>query len=384
MKIEAIALKHLIRSKKQFFILYASVVLAMTLVVLLSVLVDKLKIDAGNSFDEIGANILVIPENSSKMPTYESVIVHNYINTRFLSSEDYISINTIERRDNIATVAPKVLQPVKSEGVDFILAGVYFQFEKEIKKWWRIDGDWPFSEDEVLLGNKIAESTGKKTGDYLLISGKRFLVKGVLALQGTEEDDIVFANILTVQRLFELENRISFIEVAAYCTTCPIEEIARQIREKIPNASVIILADAVKTREATIDKFASFSKVFSIVILILGFVIVSLMMVSNVNSRIKEIGVLRSLGYRKAHVADLILVEAAIVGLLGGLTGYLAGMFGASQAVKVILPAAENINWNMLPAIYAIFISTVLGIISGIIPAVKAAAMDPVESIKSI
>ncbi len=384
MKIESIALKHLFRSKKQFIILFISIVLSMALTVLLYVVVDRLKTDSGNSFDEIGANILVVPESSSRDLTYESVVIHNSNATGFLSAKDYISINTIERRENIATIAPKILQPVHWQNLDFILAGIYFQFEKEIKKWWKIDGEWPFKENEILLGNRIAESLDKKTGDNLYISGKNFFITGVLAEQGTEEDEIVFANIMTVQNLFGLEDKISFIEVAAYCTTCPIEEISRQIKEKIPGAAVFILADSVKAREATIDKFASFSTVFSVLILILGFAIVSLMMISNVNSRKNEIGVLRSIGYRKAHIADLILVEAAIAGLLGGLTGYLIGITGAVQAVKIILPEASNMGWDIIPAVYAILISTVLGIISGIIPAVKAAGMDPVISIRQL
>ncbi len=384
MKIETIALKHLLRSKKQFFILFASIVLSMTLAVLLFVVVDKLKTDAGNSFDEIGANILVVPETSSRDLTYESVTAHNSNNRGVFSSRDYISINTIERRDNIATVAPKILQPVSYQNLDFILAGIYFQFEKEIKKWWRIEGEWPFRENEVLLGYKIAGSLNEKNGDELLISGKSFLVTGILTEQGTEEDEIVYANIMTVQNLFGLEDKISFIEVAAYCTTCPIEEIARQISEKIPDASVIIMAEAVKTRENTIDKFASFSIVFSVVILILGFAIVSLMMITSVNHRTKEIEILRSIGYRKAHIADLILVEGAITGLLGGIAGYLIGMSGAVQTIKAIMPAASNIKWDMIPAVYAILISTLLGVLSGIIPAVKAASMEPIESIKRI
>lgn len=384
MKIESIALKHLLRCKKQFLILFTSIVLSMTMAVLLFVVVDKLKTEAGNSFDEIGANILVIPKISSRDLIYESVVAHNSNKEGVLSSRDYISINTIERRDNIATVAPKILQPVTAHNLDFILAGIYFQFEKEIKKWWEIEGVWPFRENEILLGNKIAKSLNKKTGDELLISGKIFLVTGVLSAQNTEEDEIVYANIMTVQNLFGQKDKISFIEVAAYCTTCPIEEIARQISEKIPNASVIIMAEAVKTREETIDKFASFSIVFTVVILLLGFVIVSLMMISNVNHRTREIGILRSIGYRKAHVADLILVEGAITGLLGGLAGYLLGMAGAVQTIKAIMPAASSIEWDMIPAVYAILISTLLGVISGVIPAVKAASMDPIESIKRI
>lgn len=382
MQIEAIALKHLLRSRKQFFLLYVSVAISMTLAVLLSVVVDGLKTEAGNSFDEIGPNIIVKPQDPSASLSYESVVVNNKTDSRYLSSEEYISINTIERRKNIASIAPKILQPVRTEGMDFILAGIYFQFEKEIKKWWKLNGEWPFRENEILLGNKISEVSGKNTGDHFVISGKKFLITGVLESQGTEEDEIVFANILTVQKLFGLDNKLSFIEVAAYCTTCPIQEIARQIEEKIPEADVIIMGDAVKAREATIDKFAAFSRVLTVVVLILGFIVVSLMMISNVNTRTNEIGVLRSIGYRRSHIVDLVLIEAAIVGLSGGVSGYLLGMISAEEAIKLVLPSVNIMEWNLLTAIYAVIISTVLGIISGIIPALKAAGMDPVESIK--
>ncbi|MCF6095166.1 ABC transporter permease [Microaerobacter geothermalis] len=384
MRLESIAFKHFQRRKGHFFFLVLGISLAMTTVVSLYLLVKTMNLEVGNAFDEIGPNIIITPKESNSALTYGNITIPKKGKESMLTSQDYILINTIPNKENIATVAPKLLQPVDIEGTPYVVAGVYFQFEKQLKKWWKLDGKWPFAENEILLGSEAAEQLEKKTGDTLTFKEKEFLITAVLDRQGTEEDNMIYANIMTVQTLFNRPDQLTFIEVAAYCTTCPLPQIIEQIKEKLPETNVIAMKDAVKAREQTIDRFAQLATAISIIVVMIGVVVVTLTMMASVKDRTREIGVFRAIGYRKSHVAEMVLTEAAIVGLFGGFTGFIFGTLLAKGLSPVFMVSAPTISWDYLLGSVILLSSTILGIISGFIPAVQASRMVPTESLRHI
>ena len=110
--------------------------------------------------------------------------------------------------------------------------------------------------------------------------------------------------------------------------------------------------------------------------------------------RTRLIGILKSLGSRKSEIMKLVLAESAIIGLMGGLLGVFLGFIlvgiisgagisfmnmgrmasSASTSVAVITPEL---------IVFALVFSTVIGILSGLIPARKAAKLQVVEAMRS-
>ncbi len=384
MTVETIAVKHLCRKWGATLLLVTGVALSVAITVSLWSLTGALKGEIGDAFDEIGPNLLVRPAGVGESVSYAGVAVPGPAHDGALSAEDYISINSIENKKNIAAVAPKILQSASYRGRDFVLAGVYFQFERLIKKWWKFDGVWPFKEDEILLGARLSEKIGAGVGETIEIAGKVFRVTAVLEPQHTEEDEMAFANILTVQELFDRPGEISFIEVAAYCTTCPLPTIAAQISEKLPNAEVFTMQDVVLAREETVDRFTKYAVAISGVVLLIVAFVVSLLMMSSVNERTGEIGMLRSAGYRRSHIVEAILTEASIVGVAGGVIGYLLGMALSMLLAPRFDLAASDIAWDPFFGSLVLLGATVLGILAGIVPAISASKTDPVVAINHL
>ncbi len=77
-----------------------------------------------------------------------------------------------------------------------------------------------------------------KVGDLVSIYGKEFSVSGILFETGSDDDSVILMELGMLQTLLNRPDATSFIEVAALCAGCPIEDIVAQISTKLPNTEV--------------------------------------------------------------------------------------------------------------------------------------------------
>jgi putative ABC transport system permease protein len=125
---------------------------------------------------------------------------------------------------------------------------------------------------------------------------------------------------------------------------------------------------------------------FTSISLVVSTVMIGIITYVSVVERIKEIGVIRSLGGRKRDVSNLFIAETAIIGMLAGLIG-VGATYLISAIVNVILtPLIGFSNIAALPisnAIFLVCLSVVLTLISGLAPAKSAANKDPVVALRT-
>jgi len=117
----------------------------------------------------------------------------------------------------------------------------------------------------------------------------------------------------------------------------------------------------------------------ALISLIVGSIGIMNIMLVTVTERTKEIGLMKSLGYNYFDILTLFIVESVIISLFGGVFGVLLGM-GASMAVNSYLDISGVFPLTLI--ILGFGISFVVGLISGVYPASKAAKMDPVEALR--
>jgi len=265
------------------------------------------------------------------------------------------------------------------------LMGVQFEEELRLKKWWKIHGSAPKTEEEVLLGNEAAVRLFKSTGDTLSVNGKTVKIAGVLDETGSQDDFLIFGNLAMVQETLKKPGSLSLIEISAYCNTCPIEDIVHQISEKIPHAKVTAIKQTLQTKMEALDHFKKFSVGISIIVLLIGSLIVFTNMMASVNERKREIGIFRAIGFRKSHVVRIIFLEALIVGVVAGVIGYVFGL-GISQFLGPALTGikAGRIIVDPLLAAGAVFLSALIGILSSAYPAIRASKMDPTTALRAL
>jgi len=386
MRLKDISINNLRRRKGKVFFLILGLTIGITTVVSLISITRMMNEDISKKLDEFGANILIIPRSDDLSLSYGGMNIGGVaIDSQSLKDSDIPKIRQIEVRENISIVSPKLIGVVEIEKKKVPLMGVHFGEELRLKKWWKVHGAEPKNRDEVLLGNEVAVRLFKSTGDTLSINGKVVKIAGVLDETGSQDDFLIFGDLAFVQGTMKKPEALSLIEVSAFCNTCPIEEIVKQISQKLPHAKVTAIKQTLQTKTEALDHFKKFSVGISIIVLLIGSLIVFTNMMASVNERKREIGIFRAIGFRKSHVVRIIFLEALIVGFIAGIVGYLLGL-GVSQVIGPMITGVKggSLVIDPLLAIGAIFLSSLIGILSSAYPAIHASKMDPTVALRAL
>jgi putative ABC transport system permease protein len=228
-------------------------------------------------------------------------------------------------------------------------------------------------------------------GKRIKIDDKSFEVVGVLAKFG----EFLFANmdnqiIIPITRFMSDFYRNPYLTLMVKVRDgAPMAEAEEEIRgilrksRRVPPG-----ADddfSIEKQETILETFNRVSGIIASVGLFVtglslfvgGIGIMNIMFVS-VAERTREIGIRKAIGAKRRTILIQFLLEAAVICLLGGLLG-LAIAFGASLAVKKFFPAALSLNVAGL----AILVALLTGVISGFMPAYRAARLNPVDALRA-
>jgi putative ABC transport system permease protein len=225
---------------------------------------------------------------------------------------------------------------------------------------------------------------GLQVGNTVQVGDQRFEVVAVLAENGQQDDDMLFVDLDAAQRAVGRDGAVSLIEVAALCTACPIEDMVEQIQGVLPQARVTALRQAVTLRMEMVGQLVRFSWALSAVVLVIGGLVVLTTMLGAVTERKQEIGVLRAIGFRRRHIVNVILTEATLISVLGGLLGWLVGMGAAIVLTPMVTEVSLPVPWDPLMAWWAVVIALGVGVSASVYPAVRAARLDPTTALRAL
>ncbi len=244
----------------------------------------------------------------------------------------------------------------------------------------------------AVLGAKTAkELFGNQNplGERLRVGGDRFRVVGVMAPKGTvlgfDMDDTVFIPAARAQELF---NREGLFEIdVIYRDKSSVDEVVATIKR-------ILIARhgsedfTITTQQQMLDVLGSVLDILTFAVgalggisLVVGAIGISTIMTIAVTERTSEIGLLRAIGATRRQITLLLLVEAATLSALGGLFGLLLGGGGAYLLTLFIPALPVHTPWEYLLLAESLAIG--IGLLSGILPARRAARCDPVEALRA-
>lgn len=239
-----------------------------------------------------------------------------------------------------------------------------------------------------VIGEKLRHElfgANKALGQWLRIADRRFRVIGVLAGSGVsigmDFDDMVIVSVASTQSLFDSPSlfRILVEAKSPQLMQAASNDIRRIIkgRHEGEDDVTIITQDSVV---ATFDKIFSaltigVAGIAAISLFVSGILIMNIMLVA-VSQRRVEIGLLKALGASNQQVRSLFVAEAALLSFCGTLLGFALGML-ATAAIQRIY-ATVSIAAPLWAILAATGIALVTGIIFGVLPAQRAAQLDPI------
>jgi len=366
------------------FLILGLVIGVATVVALLSI-TESMSKDIEERLNQFGANIVMVPKNDNLSLSYGGLNIGgvNYKVDEF-DEESIPKIRTIKNNKNLGTISPKVLGAARVKGKDVLLMGVHFKDELSLKSWWAYTGNMPKEGNEVLLGSEVASALDFTAGDEFDLNGRAFKVSAVLKPTGSSDDNVVIANLKDAQQVLGKEGKISMVEIAAFCNGCPISEMTLQIAEKFPNAKVTALKQVVMSKMQSIEMFKSFSLGISGLIIFIGGLLVFVTMMGSVNERTREIGIFRSIGFRKGHVMQIILLEAMLIGIVGGVIGFLGGNGVALAIIPLAVEKGSYAGMNAQIGLIALLLSVSLSLIASLYPSHRASNLDPSSALRAL
>jgi putative ABC transport system permease protein len=373
------------RKGKMIFLVLGLIIGISTVVTLLSITESMTK-DIEASLNQFGANIIMVPKNDNLSLSYGGIDVGgvNYQVKEF-DQKNLVNIRKIKNSKNLGIIAPKVLGPVVVNDRKVLLMGVVFEDELALKNWWmKKEGVFPQKKDEIMLGSQAAALLKIRAGDIIELSQKKFKVSAVLNPTGGSEDNAIIADLAKSQEILNKKGKISMVEIAAFCQGCPISEMTLQIAEKFPNAKVTAMKQAVMSKMQSIELFKSFSLGVSILVIFIGSLLVLVTMMGSVNERTREIGIFRAIGFRRGHVMQIILLEALLLGIVGGIIGFFLGNLVALGIIPVVIKEGTFAGINSSLGIISILMAVALSLLASLYPAFKASNMDPSEALRSL
>lgn len=401
----------LIRQRGRFFLIALTVALGVSLAAAMLNVMFDVGDKVNQELKAFGANITVAPKNASLLNDVYGVGSDSG-HKEYLNEEDLGKIKTIFWTNNIVAFTPMLNGTVSVNGQNVNLTGTWFNYHmtlptgdafdtgvEEMKSWWQIDGDWPKDNtNQVLVGQKLAESLQVKTGDslsYRRADGTQgqFVIAGIVS-GGGNEDNAILASLPVVQQALNLKGKVSEIEVSAittpendlarkaaanperlsqaereiwYCTAY-VSSIAFQIEEVVNNSSARPVRQIAESEGKILDKTQLLMLLITVLSLISAALGVSNLVSANVMERSREIGLMKALGAKNYEVILMILTETLIAGILGGIVGYFIGMGFAQVIGYTVFGSAIANNIIVVPIVGALMVAVIL---LGSVPAIR-------------
>ena len=336
-----------------------------------------------------GANILVTPRQETLQISYGGYSLGDVaLDAQPLMLDTALkAIDAIELRANIAIVAPKMPAMRRIAGQPVALVGVRWEDELNLKGYWEVEGAFPEADgrDAALAGATAARKLGLTPGQALDVDGRRLQLRGVLRPTGSDDDAVIFISLPVAQELAAKEGQASFLEVAALCSGCPIDDIVKQLQAALPDAEVRALAQVAESRMYSVHFAQNLAFSVSLVILITACAMLVMSMLSSVAERRREIGIMRAVGFSRIKVFTVFASEAALLGLISGVLAHGAGVLLTMYVLQQLHLAEElPLSFQALPFFVLVLLAVLTAAVAAAFPAWKAGLVEPAEALVAL
>ena len=343
----------------------------------------------------LGADILVVPEKNEAQA--KSALLSGEPASFYMGSDVFTKVKAIE---GVKKASPQLfIKPTSFTccyNVDTFLVAFDPETDFTITPWLQKNLKKPLVGNEIIAGSMLPIMTG----DSIPFFGTQFTVAGTMEPTGMKFfDQSVFMTTeaaysmaenskgKSMQPLDLARSRISAVLVQVQDGFTP-ERIAIRIEHDIEGVKAIASDEVTSTVRRQFSGLLKGILIISSILWILALLMTGFAFYMIVNERQRELGLLRAMGARKGHIFSLIITEAVVISISGGITGIAAGG-SLLFAFKYIIIRSLKLPYLMpsLPVLGeliagAVFFALITGLLASLLPAVFASRMEPYDAIR--
>jgi len=373
------------------------IAIGITAVILLTSLGEGLRLFVVSEFTQFGTNLIGINPGKSETSGGNPAALAGSI--RRLTVED---VDVLRRIPLVETAMPVAFGNARVEFAERGRSVFIYGVTSEMPRVWQVDvrqgrflppGDPRHGAAVAVLGPKVKRELfgdANALGERVRIGGRPFRVIGVMEPKGmflnVDLDDNVW---MPVSQAMSLLNREDLFEIdVVYRNAQATQAVVEAIREVMLERHDGEEDFTITSQESMLQTLGRIIGVVTAAVgaiggisLLVGAIGILTVMWISVNESTSEIGLLRALGARRGQVQAFFLLQAALLATAGGALGVAAG-FGIIQLLHLALPALP-VSTPIEYVLGALALSFAVGILSGVLPARRAAGLDPIEALRA-
>lgn len=252
----------------------------------------------------------------------------------------------------------------------------------------------------AVIGPTTAEELGlpkNPVGEVIRIQNMPFTIVGVTKARGDSamgsQDDMIIIPITTLKKRLQgsrFPDSVGMITLKLYpdadnvMATEQLTALLRDRHKLKDNAADDFQIMDMKQVLETMNNITGYMKLLLIAIagvsLLVGSIGIMNMMLVSVAERTREIGIRKAIGAREKQIIIQFLSESILISFMGSMMGLLLGV-GLSQGVGRFV-MGYNVPFSMWPVVVSVSVAVVVGLASGVVPALKAAKLNPIDSLR--
>lgn len=387
-------------NKIRSFLTVLGIIIGVMAVVIMVAVGETVQYEITDQFSSLGTNTVVIRAGAAQIGGVRSG------NRQTLTTDD---ADVIAKLPDVAAVSP-----VQASGAQIVygnknwstsMMGVYPDYTTvqniEIERGAFFDQSAVRNASTyAVIGPKTATELGMgedPVGEVIRVQNVPFVIVGLTKERGDSamgsQDDMVLIPITTLKKRLQgsrFPNAVNMIALKLFQdadNSVVIDQISALLRDRHrlkqgddDDFQVMDMKQIMETMTTVTGYLKLLLIAIAAVSLLVGAIGIMNMMLVSVAERTREIGIRKAIGAREIHIIIQFLAESIMISFIGSMIGLVLGV-GLSQGVgRFIL--GYNVPFSLWPVALSITVAVVVGLASGVMPAIKAAKLNPIDSLR--
>ncbi len=349
-----------------------------------------------SEFTQFGTNLMKVAPGKVETTGIPGVLGAT---VRKLTLED---AEAIQRVPGVERVVPLAMGMARVEAEERGRSVFIYGVNSDVPAVWKFrvrqgrflpEGDPRRTAPLAVLGPTLKrELFGERSalGGHVRIGGERFQVIGVMEPKGRflgiDMDDSAYIPVASAQRVFNRDElmEIDILFSNQFSSRTVVEGVSGVLAARHggdEDFTITTQTEMLDVLDNVLEMISMAVGAIGAISLLVGALGILTMMWISVNERVAEIGLTKALGATPGQILSLYLAEAVLIAGCGGVLGVCTGM-GVARLIQLFLPGLPVHTPVRIVAV-AIAVSLTVGLLSGVLPARRAARLDPVEALRA-